>query len=167
MKSPICGLCASMESLCSSCQGKVDSGEATLADVELARALTQLAHNIPPLDKAEFKRAVSVDNVMLVTVPKGTAGQMIGRGGTFVKEISSRLGKQVKVLEETNDHREIMQKVLFPARCLGVNVVYGARGKDGFKIRVAKTDRVKVDNPESYEKLFSQVLGKETKISFE
>ena len=108
-----------------------------------------------------------VGGLFLVVVPKGTAGQLIGRGGQFIKKISSELCKNVKVVEETKDNKEIIQRVLFPARLLGVNVVYTASKKEAYKVRVAGVDRNKLVDQNSMEQLFKELLGGETSIVFE
>ena len=167
MKAPICKICVSSDILCSGCQTKLDKGEVSQHAVEIARALSKLSERYSALDKTEFKKAIGVGDLTVVMVPKGTAGQFIGRGGVFIKELSSRLNKKIKVVEETTNNKELVQKILFPAKLLGVNVVYGPKKSEMYKIRIPKMDRNKVFNKEELETLFSELLEGETSIIFE
>lgn len=167
MKTPICKICLNSEILCAGCQDKVDKGEVSLADIDLVRALNKLSDKYPVMDKIEFRKTMAAQNFMLVVVPKGMAGQFIGRRGIFIKELSDTLGKKIKVIEETPNTKEFVQRALFPARLLGVNVVYTSDKKEAYKVRVLRNDRNKILDKEALEGLFTSVLGGETTIAFE
>lgn len=167
MNSPICGLCANSNNLCSACKQKLDNGEATQADIDLARAINTLAGRFPALEKAEFNRVQQVENLLFVTVPQGTAGQLIGRRGAFIKELASLMGKSIKVVEESSDTREIIQKVLFPASFKGVNVLYKSGDKKSYRVRVPRIDKNRIEDTKALEKLFGELLGGDVQIVFE
>lgn len=167
MKTPICNICQNSELLCSGCQKKLENGEISEHDVEVARVLYDLSEKFPVLKKAEFKNTIAIDNLTVIVVPKGTAGQMIGRGGVFVKELSSALDRKVKIVEETPNEKELVEKILFPAKLRGINVFYSPNQKKKYKVRVPKKDKRKVYKKEALEDLFSKILEKETRVVFE
>ena len=89
MKTPICKICVSSDIMCSGCQAKLDKGEVSQHAVEVARALSKLSERFSALDKTEFKKAIGFEDLTIIMVPKGTAGQFIGRGGVFIKDINN------------------------------------------------------------------------------
>ncbi len=167
MKAPICKICQRSDILCAGCQAKLDNGEISLHDVEVARALAKLSDRYSAIEKTEFKKAFGIGNLTIIMVPKGMAGQMIGRRGIFIKELSKMLNKKIKIVEETPDNKELIQKVLFPAKLIGVNIVYGPNKTESYKVRVPKEDRNRVFDKELLEKFFSELLKGETSIIFE
>lgn len=167
MKAPICSVCVSSDILCTGCEDKVKQGIISQHDVDLARAIIRLSAEHPSLEHSEFKQTIPFKDALLVIVPKGMASTFIGRQGFLIKEISNVLGKKrIKVVEETQRPKDFVEKVLYPAQLLGVNVVYDGK-KQQYKIRVAHSDRHKVYAQEELEVLFEKLLGAQTKIVFE
>ncbi len=167
MKTPICKICQNSELLCSGCQKKLENGEIKKHDVEVARALYEMTEKFPVLNKAGFDETIKLDGLTVIVVPKGTAGQMIGRGGIFIKELSSKLDQKIKVVEETPDEKEMIKKVLFPAKLLGVNIFYGPNKQEMYKVRVPKGDKRKLMEVQALESLFSKLLDGKASIVFE
>ena len=167
MKAPICRVCVSSGILCTGCEDKIKQGIISQTDVDLARAIVKLSERYPILGRSEFNRTISIDEMLLVMVPKGMAGNFIGRKGAFIKELSSMLGqKRVKIVEESNNPKELVQRILYPAQLLGVNVVYSGK-KQVFKVRISKSDRERIYAKEKLEGFFEKILGGETSIIFE
>ncbi|HIJ98429.1 TPA: hypothetical protein H1005_00605 [archaeon] len=167
MKAPICRVCVTSDILCTGCEDKLKQGNISQVDIDLARTLSKLAVQHPILEHSEFKSTISFKEMLLVLVPKGMAGNFIGRKGTLIKEISDTLGqRRIKVVEETNNPKELVQRILYPAQLLGVNVVYSGK-KQIFKVRISRADRQRIHEKESLEKLFEKLLGSETNIIFE
>ncbi len=167
MKAPICRVCVTSDILCTGCEDKLKQGIISQSDVELSRALVKLSERHPILERSEFKQTISFKEMLLVLVPKGMAGNFIGRKGTLIKEISDTLGqRRIKVVEETNNPKEFVQRILYPAHLLGVNVVYSGK-KQIFKVRISQSDRDRIYEKKALEDLFEKLLGSETNIIFE
>lgn len=167
MKGPICSVCINSDILCAGCEDKLKNGVISQGDVDLARALTKLVEKHPSLAHSEFKKTISHKDMFLVLVPKGMAGNFIGKRGIFIKELSEILGKlRIKIIEETSNPKELVQKILYPAQLLGVNVVY-AGNREIFKVRVPLSDRAKIFNKDILEAMFAKLLEKEANIVFE
>ena len=163
----ICKICKGSDILCSGCQQRLDAGEINEQDVHLARAISRLSERYPALSRADFKKTLNVKDLSVVIVPKGMAGQFIGKGGVFIKELSKDVGKRLKVVEETTNSKELVQKIIFPAKLLGVNVVYNSNKKESYRVRVPRTDRNKIYDQKVLEELFAGLLEGETSIIFE
>jgi transcription antitermination factor NusA-like protein len=161
MRLPICGACLESEKLCEACSERLKNNEIAHSDVELARAMAKVSEQHPQLEKAEFLKTHAVDDVFVVEVPKGSAGQIIGRKGALIKELCEYMGKRIKVVEETNEKRDFVEKVLNPARMKGLTV-----GDNSFKIYVDKMDEKRVGNKEPFEKIFSEVMNGKVEIVF-
>jgi|TARA_Y100000310_G_C20690985_1_gene822175 transcription antitermination factor NusA-like protein len=161
MRLPICGACLESEKLCEACSERLKNNEIKHSDVELARAMTKVSEQHPQLEKAEFLKTHAVDDVFVVEVPKGSAGQIIGRKGALIKELCTHMGKRIKVVEETNEKRDFVEKVLNPAKMKGLTV-----GDNSFKIYVDKMDEKRVGNKEPFEKIFSEIMNGKVEIVF-
>jgi len=165
MKAPICDVCANAGELCGSCKEKLEKGKITQADVKLARGINELSVDYPSLERAEYLSAGEYKNLLLIKVPRGTAGQIIGRRGALINALSKHLDKKLKVVEDASDTRKVIEKVLYPAKFLGLTVK--GDGGSEYKIRVPHFDERKVGDKESYEALFSELLNGKAKIVFE
>jgi len=153
--------------LCPACESRLKSGEIAQSDIELARTLSVFKDKYPSLEKADFNKTHSVDDLVVVVVPKGSAGSFIGRRGTTIKDLSEHMKKKLKVVEETPDKKELVQRIVYPARLLGVNVLYNADKTESYKVRLSSMDKRRISDAESMKKLFSSLLGGEVSITFE
>jgi len=162
MRLPICGACLESDKLCEGCSDRLEKGEIRNSDIELARAMAKVSEQHPQLEKAEFLKTHAVDDLFVVEVPKGSAGQIIGRKGALIKELCAHMNKRIKVVEETTEKREFVEKVLNPAKMKGLRV-----GENNtFKIYVDRMDQQRVGNKEPFEKIFENVLKGKTEIVF-
>ncbi len=161
MKTPLCEACLATNSFCNSCQRKLDAGEVTHTELEIARALR--SENLP--DQAGFERALELkDAVLIFTL---TPAAVIGRQGKTVKAIAKALGKKVKIIDEAATANAKLAEVLLPARVLGVNTVFKSGGKE-FHVRVPRGEaRLLPDAPLALNSLISQFLGAPSSILLE
>ena len=71
---PACKTCVSSEFLCSSCQDKLDSGELTEFEIDLAKELVQLEEEEPEkfgfLKDVSFYKAIDYEDVVIIVVGK-------------------------------------------------------------------------------------------------
>jgi transcription antitermination factor NusA-like protein len=167
MKTPVCKVCLTSDILCTGCESKFKNGEISEGDILLARALVKLTETHPILEHTEFKRTLSHKDHFLVIVPKGMARNFIGKQGIFIKELGNILKtRRIKIIEETTNPRELVERVLYPANLLGVNVVYSGK-KPSYKVRVPNSDRMRIPDPRTLEELIEKLLNSKTAIVFE
>jgi transcription antitermination factor NusA-like protein len=165
METPICGICAKSEELCSGCRAKLRTGEITELDVQVSELLYKIneEHN---LSLASFTRAIDLGKVVLI-LTKGEVGILIGRQGKVVSQLSSALGKRVRIAQHSGDVKKTIGDIITPAKLLGVNTIYSASGQH-YRIRVLKSDQrvLPIDIP-SLEKVLNSIMGAQVQISFE
>ena len=167
VKAPICNVCLTSDMLCTGCESKIKSGELTDGDVSFGRALVQLSEAHPALDHVEFKKTIEHSGMFLVVVPRGMLKNLIGKNGVFVKELSRILkAARLKIVEETNNPREMIERIVYPANLLGVNIAYAGK-KQSYKIRIPLSEQIKISNKKAYESLFEKLLGIDSEIIFE
>jgi len=73
--------------------------------------------------------------VLILT--RGDAGLLIGRDGKIVSELSSSLGRKVRIAEVKGDMKKSISDVIMPAKLLGVNQMFHD-GKEITKVRIAR-----------------------------
>ncbi|MBI4014734.1 MAG: KH domain-containing protein, partial [Candidatus Aenigmarchaeota archaeon] len=108
----LCSFCRNGELLCQSCKKKLEEGRLSQLDVDVARALN-------PLEAVKIVDAGKV----LVMVKPADARAIIGRGGSGVRALEEKLGRKVKIVEQSEDKKKLAEDVL-RLRVIGVNVLY-------------------------------------------
>ncbi|MCK9151474.1 KH domain-containing protein [Methanobacterium alcaliphilum] len=132
---PICDVCLKSGILCQGCENKLESGEVTQVELDIAKILYNLGDG-----KIGFKKTIVVDDVVIIVTEKDQVGKLIGKGGKIVRAISKEIGKKVRVVGENSDLKSVATDMLAPARISGINIVYGTDGQEKYKIRVMKDD---------------------------
>jgi transcription antitermination factor NusA-like protein len=144
MKTPICDICLRSSILCSACESKVKNGEISEADVRVSRALFYASEKFKSLRGITIKKVLETENNILLIPEKGDASKIIGRGGLVAKELTKTLGKNFRVIEETSDKREFIEKMIFPAKVTAMNVLYAEDG-EVLKVMVSRKPSVSED----------------------
>ncbi|MEM4934195.1 MAG: transcription elongation factor, partial [Desulfurococcaceae archaeon] len=87
---------------------------------------------------------------------------------TLEKELSSSIGKRVKVVEYTSDLKKLIEQIIAPASLLGVNKIWLPTGEEMINIRISRRDRKYLArSKEQYELLIERISGTKAKIIFE
>lgn len=161
MKTPLCEACLATNSFCSACQRKLESGEVTRTELEIAKTLR--GESLPA--QAGFERALELKDAILVFTLSPAA--VIGRKGQTVRNLSKALGKKIKVIDEAAAPQAKVAETLLPARVLGVNTVFKSGGKE-FHVRVPRSEaRLLPDSPQALNPLLSKFLGAPATIVLE
>jgi len=140
MKTPICEHCVKSGDLCPICKEKFDQGDITHMDIGLARLLQKMEKK-NNLKDPSFEKTIVVDDLLLV-MTKDRVGNLVGKGGRIVRLLSRELGKTVRVIND-KDFKTSVQDLVYPARVLGINIVYKQEGEQT-KVVVAKQDKNKL-----------------------
>jgi transcription antitermination factor NusA-like protein len=136
-------------------------------DVKISKHLYELEqeHHIRDIT---FVRAVESRSLIVIIVGEGDIGNLIGKGGKTVKFLQRALKKKIRIIEDTDDVRKIIQDLLHPARVLGMNILYLPSGEKTYKIRVPKEDERRIPtNVQSAEEIISKLIDLEIQIAFE
>ncbi|MBU7033517.1 MAG: KH domain-containing protein [Theionarchaea archaeon] len=160
MKAPICDICLKSGILCLGCEEKVKKGIISKHLYELEQE-----HHIRDIT---FVRAVESRSLIVIIVGEGDIGNLIGKGGKTVKFLQRALKKKIRIIEDTDDVRKIIQDLLHPARVLGMNILYLPSGEKTYKIRVPREDERRIPtNVQSAEEIISKLTNLEIQIAFE
>jgi transcription antitermination factor NusA-like protein len=136
---PVCDVCLKSGILCQGCENKLESGEITQIDLDIAKVLFKLGEG-----KLGFKKTIEVGDIVIVVTEKDQVGKLIGKNGKIVRELSRTVGKKIRVVGYDSDLKAISSDILAPARVSGINVVYGTDGDEKYKIRVMREDSRKL-----------------------
>ncbi len=165
MKTPICDLCARTSALCSGCEEKLKGGKISDMDVTVSRLLHKLGETYN-LSAADFYKAIDLERVVLI-LTHGDVGILIGREGKVVAEISTAVGKKVRIAEVSGDMRKTVSDIVMPARVLGINKVY-KDGKEAYKVRFAKSELKQLPmDMGTLEKAMKQLFEADVVVAFE
>lgn len=165
MKTPICDLCARTSALCSGCEEKLKGGKISDMDVTVSRLLHKLGETYN-LSSADFYKAIDLERVVLI-LTHGDVGILIGREGKVVAEISTAVGKKVRIAEVSGDMRKTVSDIVMPARVLGINKIY-KEGKEAYKVRFAKNELKQLPmDMGTLEKAMKQLFEADVVVAFE
>ncbi len=164
MKLPICYFDAKTKILCPTCMEKLERGEITQLDVDLAHDFVELEEKeFPQLKHAEFHRAIRIDNVTFIIVKSSSEITE-----TIWRKIARKLARtygRVRIIEKTDDKKQMIQKIVFPARVIGINIVYYPDGTSEHYVRIPARDFKKLPYPaQVIEKAIEQITGIKAKI---
>ncbi len=151
----ICNVCLKNDFLCNACNKKVVSGHISKTDVDVSRAVYKLGID------ADFLKSLVTDDYYVVVADKSNSGLLIGRGGRNAKRISTMLGKNLRIIEHTNDEKDLVENII-GVPVMGINKVYS--GKESYKIRVDPRFRKRA---ESLSPLVNKILNKNVKFVFD
>jgi transcription antitermination factor NusA-like protein len=142
----ICSVCLKSDILCPGCTKKLEKGMITKTDIEIERYLFKLGI------ETDFIRSVDVGTVFILAT-KAQASLLIGRAGNNAKRLGSMLGKSVRVIENTDDEKILIERIL-GVQVLGINKIYGAR--ETYKIRLEKRTRFRVGDSATVGKIINR-----------
>jgi transcription antitermination factor NusA-like protein len=149
----ICSVCLKSDILCPGCNKKLNTGAITKTDVDIVRSLFKLGI------ETDFIRSVDIGPVFILAT-KPQAGLLIGRSGRNAKRLGIMLGKDVRIIENTNDEKTLIERIL-GVQVLGINKVYGA--KEIYKVRLERKSRFRVGDASTVAK----ILDKNVQFVFE
>ncbi|MBU6996602.1 MAG: KH domain-containing protein [Theionarchaea archaeon] len=167
MKAPICEICLKSGILCLGCEEKLKKGVITDLDVKISKLLYQLEqeHHIRDIS---FVKAVESRSIIVIIVGKGEIGNLIGKGGKTVKFLQRSLRKKIRIIEDTDDVKKIIQDLLHPARVLGMNILYFPSGEKKYKVRVPREDERRIPTTlQSAEEILSKLTDLNIQMTLE
>ncbi|MHA1209482.1 MAG: hypothetical protein ACTSSA_07455 [Candidatus Freyarchaeota archaeon] len=165
---PICSFCLKSGIYCSTCREKIEKGEVTPLDLEIAKQLLELENRFPNLKDAEFRRSVETKNLVIIVVGPGDISHFIGPKGKIVKILSDRLKKKVRVIEGDSSTKKTIEDILSPVSVLGVNTIWLPDGTLEKKVRIRKSDIRRLPTSVStLEEVVHKLTDEKVRIVFE
>lgn len=162
---PFCDACIAGESLCASCQDKLDKGELCQLDLSVSRfiAANRERHG---LSGVKVSKCLD-DGHAAIIFCHSEPGLLIGKGGRVVTELASTLKRRVKVISTKAEMHAAASELLNPATLLGINLIYSATGNT-YKVRVPRSQAGKLSvNRDTIARALTHLCGKRFAVVFE
>ena len=142
MKSQFCEICLKNYPLiCGNCQAKIDEGEVTDLDINVARALINLEDLFPSIKNVTFLRVVQIEDLVIVLVGKGDVRRIIGSSRRVLRQLEEDLGAQVRIVEESRNPQHILRDLIRPVKILGVNTIWLPDNSFERIVRISERER--------------------------
>ena len=159
---PICALCAKSGVLCNACEAKLQEGKISGLDVELAKILYKIGEG-----GLGFERGIDTKNFIIILAKKDQVGKIIGKGGKNIKLLSKKFKKPVRVIG-TDSLQKMVYDFVYPAKILGIGLVYEEDGSTRYKVTIDKRDKNKLRmNIGEIKEIISSISDSEIAISLE
>ncbi len=168
MKVPICSFCLKSGMYCSTCREKIERGEVSPLDLEVAKHLLELESRFPNLKDAEFRGAFESNSLIIIVVGPGDISNFIGPKGKIVKVLSDALKRKVRVIEGSSSTKKTIEDILSPVGVLGVNTIWLPDGSLEKKVRVKGSDSKRLPTSVSnLENIVYKLTNEKIRIVFE
>lgn len=141
MKTTLCSFCLKSGILCSKCQSKIKSGEVSETDLKIARLLLSLEATNPTLQDVHFYKAVEADDVLALIVGRGDMSSFLGQGRKITKFLEEKIGKTIRILEESVDDRKFLEDLFAPLSIITINTIWLPDGTTETRVILRKRGR--------------------------
>jgi len=166
MKMPICDSCLKGGPLCQKCGKKLKEGKISELDVEVSRALYELAREYRELEGIELERALRERGLTALVVRGST--RIADEKDEIIRKLGERLNTRVRLAESGEEIRKLAQDILAPARVNGVNILFKKGGGEEYRVRVKRTDLMLLPSGiDTLQKIMGEVTSKDIKFVFE
>lgn len=167
MKAPICNVCLKSDVLCSNCKDKLENGEINELEIEISRKLKELSEEYGSLRDSEILHVHEAENVVVIVTAEGDGAKVVGRSGEIVKKVAQEIEKSIRVVEKSENDREVIKGLLSPAEIESINTVFAPEGEHK-KIVVDEEFEGKINmSSDELEDVIEEITGTYYELSFE
>ncbi|MCX8171131.1 MAG: hypothetical protein N3E47_04055 [Candidatus Bathyarchaeota archaeon] len=167
MKTELCQFCLRSGILCSKCRAKIEKGEVTQRDLEIARLLVSIEEEYPLLQDVYFHGSVETDNVLAILVRRGDLNKILSYGGKIIKFLESKTGKTIRVLEYNSSERKFIEDLFAPLTVLAINKIWLPDGSIETRVILKGKDRKKSSlNVNAMGEIAKKVKGITLRVEF-
>jgi len=167
MKAPICNVCLKSDVLCSQCSEKLEDDEITDLDIKVARKLKELSNEHGSLRDSTIEGTYKAKNVVVIITGSGDGAKVVGRSGEIVKKVAEEVGKPIRVVENSENDRDVINGLLSPGEIQSINTVFKPDGESK-KIVVDEQfeDKINMSRDELQE-VIQEITGTNYGLAFE
>ncbi len=167
MKAPICNVCLKSDVLCSNCEEKKENGDISELEIKISRELKDLSDEYGSLRDSEILNIYDTSNVVVIETAEGDGAKVVGRSGEIVKKVASEIEKSIRVVEKSENDKDVIKGLLSPAEIESVNTVFAPEGEHK-KIVVDEEYEGKINmSTEELEEIIEKITGTYYQLSFE
>ena len=165
---PACQTCVNSGFLCNSCEQKLNTGELTEFELELAKSLLTLEEQekFTFLKDISFYKAIDFEDVVILVLGRKDKLRITQELINWIKE-TYEIDKLI-FIEKTNKPRPVIEALIAPSKLISLNEIFLATGDIEFKAVIRSQDKEEIlFTKEELEDLVLELIGKVTRIEFE
>jgi transcription antitermination factor NusA-like protein len=153
--------------LCSKCKKKLEKGEVSQLDLDIARLLLSVEDKYPPLQEVYFHKAIETDGVVAILVNRGDIAKMLSYGGKVIKLLEKKAKKRIRILEYNSDKRKFLEDLFAPMSILTINKIWLPDGTTETRVILRQRERNKASmDIEAMKEIARKVQGITLRIEF-
>jgi len=164
VKAELCQFCLRSGILCSKCKRKVERGEVSKLDLEIARLLVSIEDKYPPLQDVNFHKAIEANGVLAIIVRRGDIAKMLSYGGKITKLLERKMKKSIRVLEHNSNERKFLEDLFAPLNILTINKIWLPDGSTETRV-ILKRKKTSL-NITAMKELAKKVQGMTLRVEF-
>jgi len=166
---PACITCVSSGFLCNSCQKKLDTGELTEFELDLAKDLLELEEkdheNFGFLKDVSFYKAIDYEDVVIFVIGNKDKLRITQELIDWIKDTYKI--EKIILIEKTNKPRPVVESLIAPSKVVSLNEIFLATGDIEFKAVLPKSDKNNIlFTRMELEDLILELCGKRTRIEY-
>ena len=123
---PICGFDAKNAVLCPQCEGKVETGELTKADVDASILLAKIAKTTKEIETFSLYSCKEFQGNFILALAKNDI-MTIRQSRTLYRLLQNQFKEKIWLVETDETDKKFIEDLFFPIKILAINAVW-ARG---------------------------------------
>ena len=136
MKLPICGFDAKNAVLCPQCEGKVDTGVLSQADVDASMIFANIAKSNKEIENFTLFSCKEFDGNFVLTLAKNDI-MGIRQSRTMYRMLQDQFKGKIWLVEADETDKKFIEDLFFPTKILSFNSVWAPGGVQKTKAVVA------------------------------
>ena len=124
MKLPICIFDAKNAVLCPQCEGKVDAGELTKADIDASITLANIAKSNNEVEKFTLYSCKELGGDFVLSLAKNDI-MVIRQSRTLYRLLQEQFKSKIWLVEADETDKRFIEDLFFPTKILSINSVWG------------------------------------------
>ncbi|MFX1573447.1 MAG: hypothetical protein ACFFB0_11910 [Promethearchaeota archaeon] len=161
--------CINSGFLCSNCQARLDAGEITEFEIDLARTLIELEEeneNFAFLKEISFYKAIDYEDVIIIVIGKKDKLKITHELVEWIKDTYEI--DEIILVEHTNKPRPVVEALIAPYKLVSLNEIFLATGDIQFRAVLWEEDRDNIlFTKEELEELILELTGNITRVEFQ
>ncbi|MHA2408322.1 MAG: hypothetical protein ACXACA_08130 [Candidatus Ranarchaeia archaeon] len=164
----VCTTCLRSGILCERCQEKLDNGEITQLDLDVAKKLLIFERENPNIKKVELLKTIDAGNMVVLQVSKKSIPILMTMQPNPLDYLEKEMQKTIRVIPLSQKSSRVVTGVLSPIEVLGLDTIFVPDGTTEKKIRLSKMDESRLPSSiDSLERLLHQITGERFRIIFD
>ena len=155
--------------LCNNCQARLDVGEITEFEIDLAKDLLELEEdneNFVFLKDISFYKAIDYEDLIILVIGKRDKLKITSELLDWVKETYEV--DEIILVEKTNKPRPIVEALINPHKLVSLNEIFLATGDVQFRAVLWEEDRENLlFTREELEQLIFELTGNVIRVEFQ